>query len=210
RAFVLLQLGRFAEGWGDYEWRRRQPDWVERKIAAPEWRGEDLRGKRLLLQAEQAFGNTIHFARFGPLFAHRGAAVTLAVPPPLVSLLRMLDDVAVVADDGEPPQCDFHLPLMSVPFVLGLGEAEIPAAIPYLRADPDQVAAWAGRLPAGGFRVGIAWQGNPRRAIDRGRSIPLRAFAPLAAIPGVRLVSLQKKDGLEQLADLPAGMTVTA
>src|SRR5439155_6439478 len=84
------------------------------------------------------------------------------------------------------------------------------AAIPYLRADPDQVAAWAGRLPAGGLRIGIAWQGNPRRAIDRGRSIPLRAFAPLAAIPGVRLVSLQKKDGLEQLADLPAGMTVTA
>jgi tetratricopeptide (TPR) repeat protein len=208
RAFLLLMLGRFAEGWREYEWRRQQPSWSERKFPAPEWRGEDLTGKRLLLHAEQALGNTISFARFAPLLARRGASVVLNAQRPLATLLRSLDDVAVAADGDPLPPVDFHLPLMSVPFVLALDEAQIPAAVPYLRADPARVAAWSKRLPGDGFRVGICWQGDPRRAIDRGRSIPLRAFAPLARVPGVRLLSLQQRDGLEQLAELPAGIRV--
>jgi len=47
--------------------------------------------------------------------------------------------------------------------------------------------------------IGIAWQGNPHYRGDRQRSIPLRHFAALAAIPGVRLISLQKGQGAEQL-----------
>src|SRR5579871_1360552 len=69
-------------------------------------------------------------------------------------------------------------------------------------------ACWRDRLPPARLRVGIAWQGNPRARHDRSRSIPLREFAPLAAIPGIRLVSLQQHDGLDQLQALPAGMRV--
>ncbi len=52
-------------------------------------------------------------------------------------------------------------------------------------------------------RVGICWQGNPAVRIDPERSVPLARFAPLAAVPGVRLVSLQKGHGLDQLPVLP-------
>jgi hypothetical protein len=94
---------------------------------------------------------------------------------------------------------------MSLPSIFGMTEASIPAAVPYLSAEPDAVARWRTRLGEHGYRVGIAWQGNPARREDRGRSIGLAHFSPLASVPGVRLISLQKHDGVEQLA---GGMTV--
>ena len=54
-----------------------------------------------------------------------------------------------------------------------------------------------------GFKVGIVWQGNPKFRLDRLRSIPLAQFAPLARVPGVHLLSLQKGAGGEQLAAAP-------
>lgn len=209
RALVLMLLGCFEEAWREYEWRRKTRAWAPRTFAAPEWQGESLNGKRLLLYAEQGLGDTIQYARFAPLLTERGAEVILEVQPPLAGLIETLDGVRQVVRHGLPlPEIDCHLPLLSVPYVLGLGEGEVPAAAPYLRADPARVEAWATRLPTGEFRIGIAWQGNPRAEIDRGRSIPLGAFAPLARLPGVRLISLQKGDGAEQLADLPPGMQV--
>jgi hypothetical protein len=56
--------------------------------------------------------------------------------------------------------------------------------------------------------VGICWQGNPTAPAELGRSIPLNQFRPLGQVPGVRLISLQKKHGLDQLARIPADMTV--
>ena len=84
---------------------------------------------------------------------------------------------------------------------------EAPAP-PYLAADPDRVTVWRERIGAHGRRIGIAWQGNPASAAERGRSIPLREFLPLAQVPGVRLISLQKHHGLEQLAGVPDGLRI--
>jgi hypothetical protein len=56
--------------------------------------------------------------------------------------------------------------------------------------------------------VGINWQGNPEFAVDALRSIPLRHFAPLAACPNVKLYSLQKNFGREQLAALAGQMQI--
>jgi hypothetical protein len=117
--------------------------------------------------------------------------------------------VDLVAPDRTPaPDVDLWAPLMSVPNRLGTTLATIPADVPYLAAEPDRVARWRGWLdtavPAPALRVGLAWQGNPAIKIDAGRSVPLKTLAPLARVPGVRLVALQKHAGLDQLADWPA------
>jgi len=94
------------------------------------------------------------------------------------------------------------LPLMSLPLLFGTRLESIPAEVPYLRADPQRVAGWRDQLQAdASFKVGIAWQGNPQaeRTGLRDRSVPLAHFAPLAAVPNVRLFSLQRFDGIEQL-----------
>lgn len=209
RAAIMLLRGNFSEGWREYEWRRRHPTWVPRHLAGLEWRGEDLRGKRLLLYAEQGFGDTIQFARFVARLADRDADIALEVQPALYGLLQTLAGPRRIIRQGESlPVHDFHLPLMSLPALLRLEAADIPVEIPYLRAEPARVESWARRLPQGEFRIGIAWQGNPKAEFDRRRSIPLAAFEPLGRIPGVRLISLQNHHGMNQLAGLPAGMQV--
>ncbi len=115
----------------------------------------------------------------------------------------------IVRHGEATPEFDYHAPIMSVPFILGLDEKQIPGQIPddvpYLRADAARIAAWKARLPQSAFRIGIAWQGSKA---DPERWVPLAEFAPLSRVPGVTLISLQKTDGLDQLAELPAGMTV--
>ncbi len=116
----------------------------------------------------------------------------------------------LVAEGTPLPPFDVHVPLLSLPHRLGATRETIPAAVPYLSADAARVASWAGVL-AGlpGYRVGIAWQGNPRHACDRHRSLPLARFAPLAQVPGVHLLSLQKGAGCEQLRGLAERLPVT-
>ena len=84
----------------------------------------------------------------------------------------------------------------------------MPAAVPYLARRTGVGAKWAARIGAAGFKIGIVWQGNADPEADMARSMPLAAFAPLAAAPNARLISLQKGFGVEQLADLPPGMRV--
>jgi hypothetical protein len=163
-----------------------------------------------LLYAERGLGDTIQFSRFACSVAAQGGDVLLEVPPPLRGLLRSLPDVKVARRGEALPEYDAHLPLMSVPDVLGATSEAGLGQTPYLFAEPALVAAWAKRLPAGQFRVGIVWQGKPVAMIDKGRSIPLRAFAPLSRVPGVRLISLQKNEGGEQQTPLARDIPVHA
>ena len=210
QAHLLLLTGNFAEGWQGYEWRRRMDGWIvrSRSLSGMEWRKDGLAPGRLLLYSEQGLGDTIQFSRFACVVAARGAEVFLEVQSSLGGLPSCLENVKVIRNGETLPRHDAHLPLMSLPQVLKVTPATMAASAPYLSADPARVEAWASRLPSGRFRVGIVWQGKPNADVDRGRSIPLRCFAPLCRIPGLTLISLQKHDGVEQLADLPAGMKV--
>ena len=206
---LLLLRGAFAEGWREYEWRSKRKDWPDRRFKRPPWTGQDIAGKRLFLYTETGLGAVIQFARFVRPLTRLGAKVTLEVPARLRRLLQRLDaPVELISAGDRVPDFDFHLPLVSAPLRLGFDPEREPAEIPYLSAEPDLAAAWAERLPAEGLRVGIAWQGRADTPLDKGRSLPVRALAPLAGVPGVRLISLQKNAGTEQLADLPAGMAV--
>jgi hypothetical protein len=206
RASTRLLAGDFAGGFADYEWRKQRPDMVRLPAGTPEWRGELLQGKSLLIRFEQGLGDTIQFCRYAPLIAASGARVVLAVPARLVRLLRGLAPGVDVVDADTAPACDFQVLLLSLPHLLGTTVEGIPWPGPYLRAEPERRRAWGEAIGGHGFRIGIAWQGKSGWSTDKGRSIPLAAFAPLASVPGVRLVSLQKHEGTEQLSGLPQGM----
>ena len=192
---LLLLAGRTAEAWPDWDWRFRAEPAMARDIPGTPWMGEALAGRSLLVHAEQGIGDMIHFARFLPLLPRDGTVV-LEAHPPLLRLFSQLPGVARVVPLGEkPPACDMSVPMMSLPARLGLAD---PAALagpgPYLRADPAEVARWRTRL-AGlpGRRVGLVFAGNPGRVrMDRRRSVPPALLAPLASVPGVSFVSLQK------------------
>jgi hypothetical protein len=103
---------------------------------------------------------------------------------------------------------DFRCELMSLPFLLKTDINTVPPVVAHLMPDASLVAKWRARLSRDSFNVGICWQGNPTRNIDRGRSIPLSQFRPLTQIPGARFFSLQKDHGVEQLREMPESMRV--
>lgn len=209
-AMCRLALGDYARGWAEYEWRwkSRQLSRQARALAAPLWLGrEDIRGLTILLHAEQGLGDTLQFCRYVPRVAALGARVVLDVQPGLKRLLSRLDGVDMIIGRGEAlPPHDVQTPLMSLPLALGAGPDGEGG--PYLFPDPDEAAAWRSRLPKNGhFRVGLCWAGGARPdqpvadAVDRRRSLPLRAFAPLADLRGIDIYSLQMGPPASQLVN---------
>jgi hypothetical protein len=196
-----LLLGDYERGWAEYEWRWRTGEMHLPSFAQPRWDGAPLGGRTVLLYAEQGLGDALQFVRYAPLVRQRGGRVIVACRAPLLRLLAGCAGIDRLADQaGDLPAFDVYAPLLSLPHLLGTTLATVPAAVPYLHADPALVERWRGELAAGpAFRVGIGWQGSPLHPADRRRSVPVSFFRPLAAVPGVRLYSLQKGTGAEQL-----------
>jgi tetratricopeptide (TPR) repeat protein len=201
RALLRLLQGDLAEGWAEYEWRWRLPTVAPRRFGQPRWDGSPLDGRTILICAEQGLGDTLQFIRYLPLVQQLGGKVIFECPPALTRLLAGAAGVDQLIRPGDPPPSfDVQAPLLSLPMLFGTRLDSIPAGAPYLRADPRLVDSWRRELaPLGGFKIGVAWQGNPQYVVDHLRSIPLACFEPLARTADVRLISLQKGPGMEQL-----------
>lgn len=203
-AMALLAIGDFREGWREYEWRLRCADFAHLPIRPNRWDGSPMPGRTLLLSAEQGLGDVLHFIRFAPLVKQRCGSLVFECPASLVPLLQRSPGIDRLIARGSPlPPFDASLPLLSVPGVLGATLESIPSDVPYVFPDDQLVEHWRNRLASfDGFKVGIAWQGSPTMQWDRFRSIPLEQFAVLAAVDQVRLISLQKGLGTEQIEPL--------
>jgi tetratricopeptide (TPR) repeat protein len=205
KALLCLSLGDFAQGWPAFEWRwRGATELKPRGFAQPQWQGEDLTGKTILLHAEQGYGDSIQFLRYLPLVKATGAAVILELPDTLKPLLgQHAAGVTVINIDTAPPPFDLHCPLMSLAGAFGTMVDTIPADVPYLYAPPERVERLRPRL-AGATRprVGLVWSGKPSHKNDHNRSIPLADLAPLLAVPDVSFVSLQRDYREAELAAL--------
>lgn len=193
-AIQHLLLGDYTTGWKLHEWRwqcgalRLQ----QRTFNAPLWLGEEsLAGKTILLHSDLGLGDAIHFARYVPLVAAKGARVILHVDGPLKDLFAALPDVTQCLAKHEPlPAFDMHCPLASLPLAFGTKLTTIPAA-PYLIPIRD-LAPWHSKLGAARKpRIGLVWSGNPHHANDHNRSLHFGELAPLLAMPAT-FVSLQK------------------
>ncbi len=203
RSLIWLGEGKLAEGWPEYEWRQKVAKFPVHSFDVPQWNGTPLPDKTLLVHAEQGLGDTIQFVRYLPQVRERCGRAMFMVHPALVEFFKQAGIADVFDDERRPPPADFHVPLMSLPRTFQSTLDTIPSATAYLTIEPVLVDEWRTRLTRiDGFRVGICWQGSPTLESDHLRSFPLSSLAPLANVPGVRLLSLQKVNGLEQLAAL--------
>jgi tetratricopeptide (TPR) repeat protein len=212
--YYSLAIGDYRRGWPEHEWRLKCANHLGCRINRTFWNGDDFRDRTILLHYEQGYGDTLQFIRYARLVKRRGGRVIVLCQSPLVRLIARCEGVDLAFDGGGfEPECHIQAPLMSLPSIFGTTLETIPAEVPYLHADPAQVERWRPVLDGaldrasemGGerpFRIGIAWQGSRENAADRWRSFPLEQLAPLAGLPGVRLVSLQAGPGTEQIAAL--------
>jgi tetratricopeptide (TPR) repeat protein len=209
RGILQLGKGQFEQGWAGFEHRFEISEQTVRRPALPGrvWAGEPLSGKSIVVHGEQGYGDIIMTSRYLSQLGKAGAQVTFFVVPELLRLLRTLSTPIELAARVDARTFDYQCALMSLPHRLWAGSG-FATAVPYLGAEAELLARWRARIGDHGFKVGICWQGSPNSKADRGRSIRLAQLAPLAQVPGVRLISLQTHHGLDQLQRLPPGMIV--
>ena len=198
---ALLLGGDMAAGWDKYEWRKRRFPECFNGLPGPQWGGEPLDGRTILVLAEQGLGDTIQFARYLPLLARRGARVVVQCAGSLAPLLGGLAGVAATCGRGDAPAHDCWVDQMSLPRLFGTTLANVPYRAGYLSPDPVRTAYWDRLLP-GGLRIGLVWGGNPLHSNDRRRSMPVETLAPVAAMGGT-VISLQAGPRAREAACLP-------
>lgn len=210
-ALLDLRFGAYASGFALYpaimETAEQRPRYHYYYEGVPLWDGTPLGTRRLVIAYEQGLGSQIAAARFFDELPRFGSSIAIETPPPMLSLLQRNFPALTFAGvtNWQPLDVmDVHLPLMQLPTVLHVaGESEIVRCGPYLRADPVRIAALRERLhlESGMRHVGIVWHGNRASSRERWRGAPLTAWAPLAAIDGIRVHSLQFEAAPEELAE---------
>lgn len=182
---LLLARGRYAEGWRLHEARfgRNNGRPLLPVLTTPEWQGESLAGKALLLRQEQGFGDEIQFIRYLPRLQALGPArIYVQCWRGLQPLFAGLPGIVLLAETDAVPAHDVWLSTLSLPLYCGV--EDIPASLPYLQAPAAKLASWEQRIgarPAGGkLRVGLLWQGHRLHANDAHRSLAsVEQLAPL-------------------------------
>jgi len=210
RALTMLSCELTQEAWLAHEarfdaWERQGRLPLNARPSGERWNGAGPWPQQLLVVGEQGLGDVLQFVRFVPLLLERVSQLQLCVPEKLMGLLRssLPESVEVIAPEllVSQPAVPW-LALLSLPCLLEINEASCLSQHPDLQVGAERIAAWRARLCRDGeLLIGLHWQGNPltEKSYLRGRSLPLEQLAPLAAMPGVRFLSLQRGAGAEQL-----------
>lgn len=214
---LYLMHGDYARGWAEYEWRLVNAllPFVTDK---PRWDGSALDGKTVLFYAEQGFGDTFHFIRYAQELKKKYSVRVIVLPQKqLVDGMRLCPYIDQVVGPEQPlPSFDCYASIMSLPYLCGQRDLQVPAEVPYLQARADLVEQWRTFLAADSrFKIGICWHVDPShdcityshtgkklQVRDSKRSIALQMLARLAQVPGVSLYSLQQFNGLGEIDDL--------
>ncbi len=225
-AHSLLALGLYQQGWQAYDQRVINGDkgsgWID--FVQPQWRGEPIAGKRILLWCEQGFGDVFQFCRYVRMVRDKGATVFLLVHEKALRLFQTVfakDDITLILGSALAKPFDFQCPLLGLPLACQTNSLEdIPKQNPYLTADPSDVTVWQQRLKSAsevdvvtgvaGPRIGVVWASgyrpdSPHWELMNLRSLHLSHLAVLRSASesmGAQFFSLQMEEPAKQLVAL--------
>ncbi|MDA0655826.1 MAG: hypothetical protein O2912_05395, partial [Proteobacteria bacterium] len=199
--------GDLETGFADYNYRWRLPESPPLHTDIADWDGGDLKGRSLLVYAEQGLGDSIQFIRYLPLLQAKGGRIVLEIQPELKRLVAasaVTDNVEIIERDKKLPAVDIKVPLLTLAHIFKTNLANIPNNVPYLTPPEDGAVARLAIKPAAGNRltVGINWAGKPTHKNDHNRSIDLASLTALLDFADIRFVSLQKGPRAHDIAHL--------
>ncbi|MCF7976360.1 MAG: tetratricopeptide repeat protein [Phycisphaerae bacterium] len=209
---IHLVLGEFDAGWREYEWRLKSPVFRQRYTCKqPRWDGTPFPGKTLLVHYEQGMGDSMQFIRYLPKVKALGGTVLYQDRPPLKTLFQKYPgiDRFICLGDTDMPQFDMQASVMSLPFLLGTQEHNIPATSVYLKAEVEKIKRMQAYIQSHDFNVGIVWAGSKVHKNNRNRSCDPALFRSLAQCPGIGLYGLQRPDSEPAAPDCLADLLVT-
>ncbi len=203
---MLLQTGKFKQGFAECEWRWQTDEFTTFQCPQPQWKGEDISEKTLLIHTEQGAGDAIQFIRYIPMAAQRCQQIIIICPSHLTALFETVEGIDKLMTAGEISLSafDVYCPLMSLPYVFETTLETIPVNIPYLTAGSKPKL----RNSKVKLNVGIVWAGSPTHQNDKNRSCQLVDFLPILQTPKVAFYSLQKGEKSEELQQLPTKIKV--
>lgn len=193
-ATVLLQTGEYKLGWAEYEWRFHKEEMLghihkyKNIFSAPRYKGQKLEGERVLVHAEQGFGDTLMMARYLFTLKAKGATVILYLRNGLVELFDKMKCVdEVYSRDEAVPAFDYQIAFMSLAFELDENLDDLTAYYPYievhkkfkLKSIPNKI------------NIGIVWGASNTGESYQDKVFDLRHFAKMAKHPKLQLYSLQ-------------------
>ncbi|MFA6989133.1 MAG: tetratricopeptide repeat protein [Candidatus Gastranaerophilaceae bacterium] len=215
---MYLITQNFEEGWKYFENRiskkfsiaSRQKTCPSSVLSQPVWNGELLENKTLYVYYEAGYGDTIHFARYLPLLKARAAKVLFKPQPSLINLFKDSNLNVEILDNKMPESTlkfDAHIPIMSLPYALGLNFEDIPFKKGYLKANPDKIKLYKEKYFRNDkLKIGIKWLGNP--LCNQNRAIPFEKFFSLLNLPNTKFYSVQKEAGTEKLINFPQNQEI--
>lgn len=208
-AFALLNKGDFANGWQEHTWNLKKQG-KNSEALRELLQHNTVAGKTILLLAEGGLGDTLQFIRYAQRLHDRGARIIVAAQQPLITLLSGCPFIhQLLPSKSTYPPYDAVATLMSLPALFADTQDSIPRTIPYIFPPKERIEYWQQQLANDpNIKIGICWQPDVHNDVSRlpiaRRGIALEHFFALGSLPGVTLYSLQQKEGLDQLAHVPA------
>lgn len=206
KSLLLLLNGDYINGFQEYEWRLLRKESVKRNFLKPRLINQDISNKKIYVYSEQGLGDAIQFIRFLPLLKNKGCYLILEADPQLISLFSHLSfiDLLIPRKNLNEPNIDYdyHIPLLSLPFLLKTDFDSLQADKSYLQSDTKKVGFWHERILSNKIKVGIVWAGNRFHQGDKKRSIPLKDFKALSLLNEIELFSLQKGESSDELSKI--------
>jgi len=204
-SMVNLMQGDFRSGWANYESRKELATYKSQKVLAPDWVGnEDIKGKVILVYAEQGMGDTIQFSRYLKYLKNLDAKVIFAPQPALINILKNINGVEKILGPGDviPPH-DYSCLLMSLPYALREYVKNIPAEQNYIFPENNKELFWKNKINhIHSPRIGLVWSGGFRVdqpelwGVNNRRNIPFEILSTINH-PKFNFFSLQKGDPAE-------------
>jgi Flp pilus assembly protein TadD len=218
-ALALLAQGDFDRGWREYEWRLA-PDRGKQRVPVPslpypQWAGEDLAGKSIIVWGEQGVGDQIQFAGLTPELLERADRCTVLCLPKLVALFSRSFPKAGVTAKIVPAEMaqrfDFQCAAASLARWLRPTLASFPDRRNYLVAGQSRVGYWRGRFAAlgDGLKIGFSWRSHNMQGERALSCTELGQWAALFSIPGVHWICLQYDECRRELKEARARFGVT-
>ena len=210
---IKLKLKDFKEGWKFYEYRFAKKygrtDYPE-EIDKPLWRGEDIKDKTLLVHFEQGIGDSIQFVRYLKKVKPLTKKIIFRVQNELVKLFKLnFKDIEIIGKSTpiKDLNFDYHIPLLSLMYILEEDVETIPSSQGYIKADEKKVKQYKKEFFNNDcLKIGISYSGM--QLGNRKRNIPLRYFYKLAKLDNVKLYSFQKGFGANQLEKIPQNIEI--
>jgi uncharacterized protein (TIGR03032 family) len=188
---ILLRQGRYSQGWKEYEWRWKMPDFTAFDCPQPQWQGEDISDKTILVHTEQGHGDAIQFGRFLPILAQRCKKLIVVCPEPLRLLFKTIPGINEVrlpgAIDGD--SFDVFCPIMSLPGIMCITLDNLPAHVPYWIIPHEIIVPKLNSTKK--LKIGVVWKGSPGQKINHHRSINIDVMLALTKFEIADFYSLQ-------------------